>query len=217
MIKAILFDMNGVIISDESIHESAFKKTVESFEINLTHEDYLNLCAGKTDRLGYQNIAEHFGKTLPIEQLLIEKAKLYLEIFPTQKKACEGVIDLIKELANHYILAVSSGATKKEIELVLKEFELAKYFKTIISADDVRHSKPHPEPYLITCKQLQLKPEECIVIEDSQSGVTSAKAAGCYCIGITTTHSKEDLHNSDLVINYFAELNAKKLNEIEHL
>jgi HAD superfamily hydrolase (TIGR01509 family) len=215
MIKAVLFDMNGVIISDESIHESAFKETAKSFGVKLTHQNYLNLCAGKTDRLGYQNIAEYFEKELPIEQLIVEKAKLYKKIFPTKKKACEGVTDLIKKLSDHYILAVTSGASKEEIKLVLQEFELSKYFKIIISADDIRHSKPNPEPYLITCEQLQLRPQECVVIEDSPSGVISAKTAGCHCIGITSTHTKEELHECDLIINSFTEINAKMMNEIK--
>ncbi len=213
MIKAVLFDMNGVIISDESIHESAFKETVKSFGVKLAHQDYLDLCAGKTDKLGYQNIAEHFEKKLPIEKLLIEKAKLYLSIFPAKKKICEGVVDLIKRLSDDYVLAITSGASKEEIKLVLQEFELTKYFKTIISADDINNSKPHPEPYLTTCEKLQLKPQECIVIEDSPSGVISAKTAGCYCIGITTTHTKEELHKCNLIINSFAEINAKTINE----
>lgn len=70
MIKAVLFDMNGIIIDDEHIHELAFQETVKPFNISLTHTDYLECCAGKTDRAGYESIAATFNKELPIDLLL---------------------------------------------------------------------------------------------------------------------------------------------------
>lgn len=209
MIKAILFDMNGIIINDEHIHEMAFKETVKSFGIDLNHQTYLDCCAGKTDRLGYEEIATKFSTDLPVDDLLRQKSEMYLKLFPANKKDYPGVIDLIHSLAKDFVLALTSSSSREEVDLITKEFGIDHVFKITISAKDVNKGKPDPEPYLITVKKLGFKPNECVVIEDSLSGVLSAKSAGCYCIGVTTTHTKQDLINSDLIVDSFSEINAQ--------
>lgn len=203
MIKAVIFDMNGIIIDDEHIHELAFKETVKPFKINLSHEDYLECCAGKTDKAGYEKISARFSNTLPISKLLEDKATFYLQLFPKHKKTYVGVIELIHKLANTYTLALTSSSSRTEVDLITKEFKIDKLFKVTISADEVKTGKPDPEPYLITCKLLNIKPQHSVVIEDSKSGVKSAKSAGCYCIGVTTTHNADELDGVDFVTNSF--------------
>lgn len=206
MITTIIFDMNGVIIDDEHIHELAFRETVRPYGIQLNHSDYLVCCAGKTDRAGYEQIAHTFGKDLPIDNLLREKSQQYLELFPTNKKSYPGVIKLIHSLASHYQLALTSSSSRAEVDLITREFGISSLFQLTISGNDVQHGKPDPEPYLLTISKLGISPKDCLVIEDSRSGVHSAKAAGCYCVGITTTHSHHDLRDADLVIDAFAEI-----------
>ena len=192
--------MNGIIIDDEHIHEMAFKETVKPFGIELDHLTYLDCCAGKTDRAGYEEIAAKFSKDLLVDDLLQQKSQMYLKLFPANKKDYPGAIDLIHSLAKDFILALTSSSSRAEVDLIAKEFGIDHEFRITISADDVTKGKPNPEPYLITAQKLDLQPQECVVIEDSRSGVLSAKAAGCYCIGVTTTHTKEDLKEADLVI-----------------
>jgi len=91
--------------------------------------------------------------------------------------------------------------------MILNHFKIKKLFKIIITAQDITKGKPDPEPYLITAKKLQKNPKNCLAIEDSQSGVLSAKAAGMKCIAITTTHSEKDLANANLVVYTFSEIN----------
>ena len=204
--------MNGVIIDDENIHELAFKKTVKPFGINLSHQDYLNCCAGKTDRAGYESIAVEYKKKLPIDKLLQQKSKTYLQLFPENKKSYPGVIELIHHLSKDYLLSVTSSSSRVEVDLITREFGIDKYLNTTISANDVKNGKPNPEPYLITCEKLFISPKEAVVIEDSISGVISAKSAGCFCIGITTTHTSKDLLTCDLIVNSFAEINSEVVN-----
>ena len=214
MIKAIIFDMNGVIIDDEHIHEMAFKSTLAKHGIELDHRTYLEFFAGKTDKFGYENIAEKFDKKLPIDNLLKEKKKIYLEFFPENKKYYPGVIKLINILSNDFVLALTSSSTREEVNLVINKFGINDKFKITISAEDINKGKPNPEPYTITAKKIGLKPEECAVIEDSKSGVISAKAAGCYCIGITTTHSEEDLAEADIIVNDFKSINSNLIKKL---
>ena len=91
--KAVIFDMNGIIVDDEHIHEVAFKETVKPYGITLDHLSYLECCAGKTDKAGYESIAIKYKQTLPIDDLLKQKAFQYLQLFPKLKK-------LIQELSN---------------------------------------------------------------------------------------------------------------------
>lgn len=192
-IKAIIFDMNGIIIDDEHIHERAFKQSLEPYGINLSHESYLDNCAGRTDKEGYERIAATQKKSLPIDLLLTQKADLYQLLFPSMKKVYPGILECINLMSNHFILALASSSIRKEVELITKEFNIFEKFKVIITGDDVVKGKPDPEPYLLTCKKLNISPNQAIVIEDSSSGVKSAIAAGCKCIAITTTHSKSQL------------------------
>lgn len=212
MIKAILFDMNGVIIDDEHIHEKAFQETVKKFNVNLSHEDYLEYCAGKTDRKGYTDIAEKFNIKLPIDDLLKEKSQMYLRLFPENTIAYDGVIDLIKKLSKIYILALTSSSSRLEVDLIVKEFDIKDNFIITISGDDIQNGKPNPEPYIKTAKMLQVKSSECAVIEDSSSGIRSAKDAGCYCIAITTTHDKSALKDADIIVDRFEEIDKELIN-----
>ena len=198
--------MNGIIIDDEHIHEMAFSKTVEPYDIKLDHQAYLDCCAGRTDRAGYEQITLKFSKDLPIDELLQQKSQIYLELFPANKKSYPGVIELIHSLAKDFLLALTSSSSRKEVGLILREFEIDSDFKVTISGDDVTKGKPDPEPYLITARKIGVAAQECIVVEDSRSGVSSAKAAGCYCIGVTTTHTKENLAKADYVVDNFFDI-----------
>jgi HAD superfamily hydrolase (TIGR01509 family) len=214
MIKAVIFDMNGVIIDDEHIHELAFQETVKRYNIDLSHEDYLECCAGKTDYAGYKEIASKFTIHLNVDKLLNEKSQAYLNLFPTNKKKYPGVINLIRLLSKDFILALTSSSSKAEVDLIIKEFDIQEEFQVTISADDVTKGKPNPEPYLTTAEKLSLSPYECVAIEDSKSGVISAKSAGCYCIGIITTHHKSDLEQSDLIVHDFSEISTEVIGNL---
>jgi HAD superfamily hydrolase (TIGR01509 family) len=217
MIKAIIFDMNGVIIDDEHIHEKAFQETVKDFGIHLTHKDYLSCCAGKTDRQGYLDIERETKVKLPIDKLLNKKSQMYIRLFPENKIAYKGVIKLIKDLSKQYIVALTSSSSRAEVDLIIDEFDIKNNFKTTISGDDMQNGKPNPEPYIKTVEILQVKPTECVVIEDSYNGIKSAKDAGCYCVAITTTHKREYLNGADIIVNTFDEITNNLINNINKI
>ncbi len=215
MIKAVIFDMNDIIIDDEHIHEMAFGKVIKKFGIELTHETYLECCAGRTDRAGFESVTEKFAVELPIEDLLTEKSQAYLTLFPKTKKAFPGVLDLIANLAKSDLtLALASSASRVEVDLVIQEFGLKGVFATTLSADDVSIGKPDPEPYSKTIEKLGLQPNECVAIEDSRNGVLSAKTAGCFCVAVTTTEKREQLQEADLIVDAFSELSESRLKEL---
>jgi len=206
VIKAVLFDMNGVIIDDLLIHAIAFNEVLLPYGIGISHKDYLNDYAGRTDRDGFEDMEKKFALKLPIGDLLVRKGRAYVNLFPEHKKSFPGVVDLVKKLSTIFVLALTSSASKSEIELTINEFKIDSYFKVIVSADDVKHGKPNPEPYQKTISLLGFKPDECVVIEDAKDGIMSAKAAGSFCIAITTTHNRDVLTKADIVVDSFYEI-----------
>lgn len=215
--KAVIFDMNGIIVDDEHIHEVAFKETVKPYGITLDHLSYLECCAGKTDKAGYESIAIKYKQTLPIDDLLKQKAFQYLQLFPKLKKTYPGIIECINEISKIYDIALTSSSNKTEVELITKEFDIYAKFKVIITGDDVQKGKPDPEPYLKTCKLLGIEPINSIVIEDSTSGIKSAISAGCKCIGVTTTHAAKQLLSCHptIIVNTFEQINQSLIRSLE--
>lgn len=198
--------MNGVIVDDEAVHEHAFEKVLKKYKIDLDHRTYLKLFTGRTDRNCFEKAEEYYGIRLPIDSLLIEKRLAYFKLFSEDKKIFSGISDLIKRLSGKFTLALTSSASREEIDLITKEFNIRKYFTEIVSADDVKKGKPHPEPYLLISKKLNIEPRYCVVIEDAVIGIQSAKAAGMHCIAITNTHTKKDLKDADVIVGGLEEI-----------
>jgi HAD superfamily hydrolase (TIGR01509 family) len=205
--QAVIFDMNGVIIDDEHIHEHAFAQVLKAHGIELTHQAYLDSCAGRTDKAGFEQVSEHYAISFDIDRALQAKAVAYLTLFPKHKRAYPGVIELINVLHNHYVLALTTSSSKTEADLVLAAFNMKDAFGVVVTADDVSKGKPDPQPYVLTASRLGIDPRDCMVIEDSTSGVRSAKAAGMHCIAITTTHAASDLLQADAVVHSFDAIN----------
>jgi len=127
-----------------------------------------------------------------------------------------GVAELIEELYKNKVkLVVASSASIKNIEIVLKMFNLERFFETKVSGDEVNNGKPAPDIFLYAAKVIGAQPEECIVIEDSKNGVEAAKSAGMKCIGFQNPNSgNQDLSSADMVINSFSEINYQELRQI---
>lgn len=141
----------------------------------------------------------------------------YLEFLKKSNlNSIPGVAELIQYLLDKNIkIAVASSASLKRIKTLLEIIKLSDEFEIIISADDIKNSKPHPEIYLIAAKTLGMNPKDCIAIEDATNGVKSAKAAGMKVIGYAgSSHNTQDLSEANLIINDFLKLNFKVLNNL---
>jgi beta-phosphoglucomutase len=208
MIKAILFDMDGVISDTDRTRFNLLKKLLSKRGFKLREKDYKK-SVGLRTKVFLKNI---FGDKIDgkeLEKIFIARKK---ELHDHPKKYITeqpNVKKLIKNLyQDGYVLAVASSSIKKDIELILKILKLQKYFKLVQGSDDTKHPKPHPEIYTKCCKKLKLKPKECLAIEDSPTGIESAKAAGCYCVAVTFTHDKKYLQRADIVVSNILKISA---------
>jgi len=204
MIKAILFDFNGVIIDDETIQMKAYEQVLKGHEITLTEELYFG-ALGMDDRTFVRSMFEHAKKPLTdpvLETVLDAKTDLHrqmiedLPLFP-------GVLTFLKAAAREFDLGLVSMANKVEVGYVFQRARLTPLFSVIVTAEDASVCKPAPDCYLAGLMKLNEKRQrerklpvlasECLAIEDSPPGIQSARAAGMKTLGITNTVSAEAL------------------------
>ncbi len=217
MLKAVIFDMDGVIIDSEPLHYYAYHKMFDNINIEVSDAFYESL-TGKSTLNVCKQVKDTFNLIQSPEFLVSLKRKHYEYIFENDKSfdLIDGVLDLIKNYhANGLTLVLGSSASMPSIERIFKRFDLDKYFKAKLSGADLEASKPHPEIFIKAAKASGFKPKECIVIEDSTNGIEAANGAGIFSIGFDSVHSKnQDYSNANLVIKDFKQItfsNLKKL------
>ena len=204
MITTIIFDMNGVITDDEEIHELATQEIFRSIGIDLSSEIYRELCLGRTDLASFKDLMKYYkvnGQNM--EELIAAKSSRYQLLIQGNLKVYPGVISLIKRMHQKYTLALTSSSTFDEVHTVVDQLDIKKYFKIIVTSKDVVHGKPDPEPYFLTAKKLNVKCENCLVLEDSENGVQSAISAGMKCIAIPNTENRDKLGKADRIIDTY--------------
>ena len=199
--------MNGVITDDEECHELATKKAFELLGLAITPEIYRKFCLGRTDTTAFSELLAEFDvNNENSEELIAIKTENYLELIKDTLKIYPGVVELIRKLHKKYTLALTTSSTCNEMVNVMHQLGIGDFFKTTVTAEDVQRGKPDPEPYLLTAKNLGANPQECLVIEDSENGVRSAKSAGMKCIAITNTEIVDNLVLADKIVARYSEI-----------
>lgn len=204
--------MDGVIVDTEPVHRYAYYKQFEELNIEVTEAMYTSF-TGFSTRNTFQTLKEQFQLTHEVEDLIQRKRSIFNDAFDTKAdlELLEGVRTLIEDLYQNGIqLIVASSASKVTIDRVFTRFGLHDFFTHIVSGEDFPKSKPHPAIFEHAASLSIAPKDNCIVIEDSTNGVKAAKAAGIYCVGYISEHSKDQhLDEADLVINHFKELTAE--------
>jgi len=211
---AILFDMDGVIIDSNPFHKIALKQFCQQHGHDLTDEELRLKIYGRTNKDWIPNL---FGALAPqlVAQYGEEKEAMFREIYKHDIKPVDGLIEFLDELDRNSIpRAIATSAPRSNVDFTLKYTGTGKYFETILDEAFVMRGKPDPEIYLKAARALGFKPQDCIVIEDSLSGVQAGKAAGCKVVAITTTHTPEELSITDLIISDFKTLRPTDLERL---
>jgi HAD superfamily hydrolase (TIGR01509 family) len=214
MIQTVIFDMDGVIVDTEPVHHYAYNQHFKQLNIVVTPEMYATFTGNSTKNI-FEKLKEQFLLTDDIQTLVQTKRNLFNDAFDSKEDLylLDGVEDLIKDLhQNGMQLVLASSSAKVTINRIFNRFGLHKYFSHIVSGEDFPKSKPHPAIFIHAALMSQTSIENCIVIEDSTNGIKAAKAAGIYCIGYDSLHSKmQDYSLADMVICDFAELSFEMI------
>lgn len=208
---AFLFDMDGVMVDSNPAHKIALKQFCEKHGHHLSEEQLKEKIYGRTNK---DWIPAVFGE-ISKEQLKAyadEKEEMFRNIFAASIKPLDGLIPFLESLRRADIRrAIATSAPRENVNFTLERTGTGDFFETILDESFVEKGKPDPEIYLKSAAALGMNPVDCIVIEDSLSGVKSGKAAGCKVVAITTTHSVKELAEADLVIPSFEGVEPSEL------
>jgi beta-phosphoglucomutase family hydrolase len=213
-LEAAIFDLNGTIIDDGPYHDKAWRAYAKKLGFDVSPEEFKQNMWGKNN----EAILTYLYKK-PLDKTFIEKhaedkEALYREIYKPFLKEIPGLTKLLNELKKKGIkLAVATSAPINNLNFALDGLKIRGFFDVIVDDSQISHSKPHPEVFLKAAEQMKVKPENCIVFEDSLFGFQSAKAAGIRIVGITTAFSKEELKRFGITftISNFTEVSYKDL------
>lgn len=208
MSKAVLFDMDGVLIDSEGLMLKAAAESMHAFGIEAVPEDFIPYIGMEAEKY-FGNVMEKYGKHYT-DEVKVHTYNVYGDII-TPEYVCEYATEILTALRKANIpFAICSGAVRQKINHNLKALGLSdKDLPAVISGDDVKNNKPHPEIYLTGASILGIAPEDCIVVEDSLGGIRAGKASGAKTVGVGTTLTKADFDkegNADYFVNSLAEL-----------
>ncbi|HEY9625246.1 MAG TPA: HAD family phosphatase [Crinalium sp.] len=228
MLKAVLFDFNGVIINDEPLHQRLIDQLLIEENLRPKPEEYWQICLGRSDRACLNDLLTNRGRVVTdkhLDELVARKSRAYQQQLAEIEKLpiYPGLADFIFQVRSAQIkMAVVSGAVRAEIDLVLERAKLAQHFSTIVSADDITRSKPDPEGYLLAVKRLNqqfpdlnLQPQECLAIEDTFPGLQAAKQAGMQVVGVANTYPFHMMQRrSNWTVDFLSELELDRIKDV---
>lgn len=215
MNKAVIFDMDGVISDTQNSIARIESDMLRRYDVLMSPDEIIKKYAGQKDIVQFTEIFAEANIDIDVDMFIAEKetfTKIHIE---TSLLAIPGSQEYISLLSKNRIpLAVASGAASEIIELILEKLAVRPFFSAIAAANDVKKGKPDPEIFLLAAEKLGVSPEFCIVIEDAKNGIQAAKAAGMKAIGITTTHTRNDLKEADLIVDSFSELSIDTIKSL---
>jgi HAD superfamily hydrolase (TIGR01509 family) len=210
MIKAVIFDFDGIIVDSERLHWAAFCKVLAPLGKTISWPEYVKTFIGFDDRDAFRHAVPNLG-TGELQALITKKASAFQKLIESDGAAAlPGSVALIKHLSGKIPIAICSGALREDILPILGKLDVEKAFNTIVTANDTHISKPDPAPYKLAMKKLNVT--SGLAIEDTPAGIASAKGAGLKALAVTNSYPAELLTQADAVVTSLEGLTLEKLN-----
>lgn len=217
MLQAVIFDMDGVICHTNPFHSIAFQEFFAKRNLYPTEEEFKDHMYGKNNSY----ILSHFlGRTVEGEELAKledEKESLFREIYKSKVEPISGFLPFFHDLKKESLpTAVGTSAPMANMELIIGKLGIQSHMESMLASEDVRKHKPDPEVYLKSAQNMGVAPENCLVFEDSYSGVSAALNAGMKVVGVLSSHTKEELPPCNLYITSYEGLEIPQLIDLFH-
>lgn len=210
MKKAVIFDMDGVISDTQEMHSKAWSKVLEKYGIQLSSDEISLRFAGMSAKEAFTELLSEYNLEQFIDDAVSEKSAFLRKMFDHKIKPIKGVKVLINRLMKDgRDMAVATGSGHGSANRVLGALELKEIFPIVVTADDVKATKPSPDVFLMAAEKLERDPKECIVIEDSRNGMMAAHLAGMKCIGLVKNREDTSTYPADKLIESYAELSLE--------
>lgn len=224
MLKAVIFDFDGVIADSESLHYQALNTIFTRYGVDVPKDVHWQKYLGYSDRENIEAVNIDYNMGLSesqIQKLIAEKKVVFDELAESGEIIIDGVETFINRLMDADIRrAICSGALLSDIDLMLSGASFKDAFEVVVTADDVKHGKPDPEGYLMVLDKLNqdtqdILPQDCVVIEDSHWGLEAATAAGMNPIAVTTTYKRDELDSKACkIVDRLDELTVEDLKAV---
>jgi HAD superfamily hydrolase (TIGR01509 family) len=220
MLDAVIFDFDGIIVDTEPLHYKAFQELLVPLGLGYSWEEYLETYLGFDDRDAFREAFRATGRTLSaaeLKSLMDGKAQAFLRIVAGGVPPYPGVVELIRSISGTLPLALCSGALRGDIDPILAQLGLVGAFDTLVTADEVAASKPHPESYRLAVQRLQelfpgrVDPARSLAVEDTPAGILSATGAGLRVLAVTNSYPEERLTGACRVVTSLAGVDLEAL------
>jgi beta-phosphoglucomutase len=224
MLKAVVFDFDGIIVDSEPLHYRAFQRILEPMGLGFTWEEYVDRYMGFDDRDAFHEAFSAKGLHLDVArqaELVFAKAAVFQEVIKDGVEPYPGVVELVSALSGKVPLALCSGALRSDIVPVLGLLSLTEAFDSMVTADEVLSSKPDPESYLLAVERLRLKfpgnaitHAESVAIEDTPAGIASATGAGLAVLAVTNSYPPAELLKATRIVDSLAGIDLEQLSQL---
>lgn len=213
MVKAILFDMDGVVVDSEPLYMQAELRLFRAYGVEIPNEDW-RLFRGCTEEEFYKTSMERYGITEDEATFRQKGKKLVFEVFKNHLQYMDGFLPLINTLRKHFITGLVTSSPRDVFEFVDSKLHLKKYFDRIIYGGMTQNGKPHPEPYLTIMKQMGVNSDECVIVEDSIHGLNAGLASGAKVVALTGSISPEDMPVPHKIIHHLSEITCGAISKL---
>ena len=213
MIRAILFDMDGVVLDSEPLYMNAEIRLFRQYGVEIPNQDW-KLFRGCTEESFYKISMERYG--IQEEEAIFRQRgrTLVFEEFSKHLQFMDGFLSLITWVRQKFATGLGTSSSKDVFEFVNNRMQIKKYFDHIMYGGMTNNGKPHPEPYLTMMKKLDVVSEECVIIEDSIHGITAGLASGAKVIALTGSVNPEDMPVPDKIVSRLTEITESMIREL---
>ncbi len=219
MLAALIFDFDGIIVDSEPMHFRAFNEVLQPKEIEISWEDYCETYIGYDDRDAFKKIFKAHNQKISsrdIKQLISQKAAVFQQYIQNDEATpLPGAVELIQSIPARLPVALCSGALKEDLLPIIGNLGIKDSFCVIVTAEDTPKSKPHPAPYKLALKKLGItNPATAIAIEDTPSGIISAKGAGLKVLAVTNSYDRNYLLEADAITDSLENITRLTLEDL---